>query len=107
MPVGILVVQFTNEDAVNVEAALVQTGAHPELQVKVERVVPHRAVGGGVHLSVRTIYPVAEGLLLGVAAGSSHGEVGEGGARPFDRMPIRAAALDAALQYAVADAGLR
>jgi hypothetical protein len=107
MAVGILVVELADENAVDIHRTLVQTRPDPQLQVEVERVVLHRAIGGGVDLRVSAIHRATESRLLRIAAGGGHCEIGERSARPFDRVQVDAAAVDPALHDAVADAGSR
>jgi hypothetical protein len=97
MAVGILVVELADENAVDIHRTLVQTRPDPQLQVEVERVVLHRAIGGGVDLRVSAIHRATESRLLRIAAGGGHCEIGERSARPFDRVQVDAAAVDPAL----------
>ena len=81
---GGLVVDLADEDLVDVDDALVHAGAHPHLQLGVERVVGHRTLFGRIHLRVRPVHRATECRLLLRGALSRDRQVGECRARPLD-----------------------
>ena len=103
MLIGGRIVHLTNECAVDVDTALVETGRHPQLEIPIEGVIRHRAVNGGKHLCVRAIHRPAVGLLLLIASPRGNREIGECGACPLDGMSIHSSALDPALHHPVTD----
>ena len=103
--IGVPIVHLADEHPIKVHPALVKASGHPQLQIGVERVVLHGAVGSRVHLGVRTVHRSPKRRLLSVRTRHRDGEIGERGAGPLDRVQVDAAALDAALHHAVAHTG--
>ena len=86
-----------------VDEVAVQAGGHPQLQRRVERVVGHRARRRRSHLAVRGVDGCADERAVDVGADGRDGQIRSGGPRPFERMLVDVAAVDRALQHAVAD----
>ncbi len=86
-----------------VDEVAVQARGHPQLQRGIEGVVGHRTRRRRSHLAVRGVDGGADQCAVGFGADCRDGQIRSGGPGPFERMLVDVAAVDRALQHAVAD----